>query len=198
MIHLDPEWLKKTDEDLIRISLTHRDAFAVLVERYQAKLKRYVLRISDVGSEEADDLLQEIFIKIYKNLNGFDPEQKCSSWVYRIAHNTAVSHYRKRNARPEGHLETGDESLLERLASETDISKDVEARERTSAVQHILSLMDPKYREILILKFLEEKDYHEISFILKKPMGTVATLIHRAKKQFKDIAKSHPSIFHTI
>lgn len=80
----------------------------------------------------------------------------------------------------------GDSQLLNILASEEDIAKSMEKRHDAAEVRDVLDELDEKYREALVLKFLEEKDYKEISDILEKPMGTVATLINRAKKQFKE------------
>jgi RNA polymerase sigma-70 factor (ECF subfamily) len=76
--------------------------------------------------------------------------------------------------------------LLNILASNEDLAKALERKYTGEEVRSVLNDMDERYREVLVLKFLEEKDYKEISDILEKPMGTVATLINRAKKQFKE------------
>ena len=187
-----------TDEELVKLTITDQEFFRYLIERYEQKLMRYICRISDVSTEDAEDILQEIFIKSYQNLRGFDTDQKFSSWVYRIAHNETISYHRKKHARPEGHQETGEsaEIIFDHLASEFDIRASMHQKEMRSAIERILQNMDQKYREVLILKYLEEKEYQEIAFILRKPMGTVATLLNRAKKQFKIICtKEHPEFF---
>jgi len=130
--------------------------------------------------------LQDVFLSAYKNLNDFDQDLKFSSWIYRIAHNKVISHFRKVTARPKTMTYEGDSQLLNILASEEDIAKSMEKRHDAAEVRDVLDELDEKYREALVLKFLEEKDYKEISDILEKPMGTVATLINRAKKQFKE------------
>jgi RNA polymerase sigma-70 factor (ECF subfamily) len=76
--------------------------------------------------------------------------------------------------------------LLNILASNEDLAKELERKYTGEEVRSVLDDMDERYKEVLVLKFLEEKDYKEISDILEKPMGTVATLINRAKKQFKE------------
>jgi len=176
----------KTDEELVAMTLENPDAYSFLVERYEEKLLRYVMRISAGTREDAEDLLQDVFLSAYKNLNDFDQELKFSSWIYRIAHNKVISHFRKVTARPKTTTYEGDSQLLNILASDEDMQRDLEKKYTVDEVKDILETLDERYREVLVLKFLEEKDYKEISDILEKPMGTVATLINRAKKQFKE------------
>jgi RNA polymerase sigma-70 factor, ECF subfamily len=175
-----------TDEQLVAVVLKKPDAYAFIVQRYEEKLLRYIMWISRGTKEDAEDVLQDVFLSAYKNLNDFDQDLKFSSWIYRIAHNKVISHFRKVTARPKTMTYEGDSQLLNILASEEDIEKSLEKKYTAAEVQKTLDRLDEKYREVLILKFLEEKDYKEISDILEKPMGTVATLISRAKKQFRE------------
>jgi RNA polymerase sigma-70 factor (ECF subfamily) len=177
---------EKTDEELVAMTLKDENLYAFLVERYEEKLTRYILRISGGSKEDAEDTLQDVFISAYKNLNDFDQDLKFSSWIYRIAHNKVISHFRKITARPKTVTYEGDSQLLNILASSEDLAKELERKYTGEEVRSILGELDEKYKEVLVLKFLEEKDYKEISDILEKPMGTVATLINRAKKQFKE------------
>jgi RNA polymerase sigma-70 factor (ECF subfamily) len=181
----DQKYQGKTDEELVFLALSDQDDFLYLMRRYEKKLLAYILRITNVSQDEAEDILQDTFIKIYENLNDFDKELKFSSWVYRIAHNQVISNYRKTKSRPQSIPLDINEEILKNLASGLDVKKDVDAIFLRENIKKILANLDIKYREILILKFLEEKNYKEISDILKKPMGTVATLINRAKKEFK-------------
>lgn len=175
-----------TDEELVEMTLRDNEAYVFIVERYEEKLLRYIMRISAGSREDAEDTLQDVFLSAYKNLNDFDQNLKFSSWIYRIAHNKVISHFRKVTARPKTTTYEGDSQLLNILASEEDIAKNLEKKYTAEQVRKTISELDPRYREVLVLKFLEEKDYKEISDILEKPMGTVATLINRAKKQFKE------------
>jgi RNA polymerase sigma-70 factor (ECF subfamily) len=175
-----------TDEQLVGETLKNTQAYAFLVERYEEKLLRYIMRISTNTKEDAEDVLQDVFLSAYKNLNDFDQDLKFSSWLYRIAHNKVISHFRKVTARPKTTTYEGDSQLLNILASEEDLARNLERKYTAAEVRKVLDLMDGQYQEVLVLKFLEEKDYKEISDILEKPMGTVATLISRAKKQFKE------------
>ena len=78
------------DEQLVQLSLNNQDYFYYLMKRYEIKLLRYIKRLTTVSPEEAKDIIQEIFIKVYRNLNGFNPKLKFSSWIYRIAHNEII------------------------------------------------------------------------------------------------------------
>ncbi len=184
---------KTTDEELVAKTLKNPEIYALLVERYEKKLLRYIMRILSGTKEDAEDILQDVFLSAYKNLNDFDQDLKFSSWIYRIAHNKVISHFRKVTARPKTMTYEGDSQLLNILASEEDIAKSMEKRHDAAEVRDVLDELDEKYREALVLKFLEEKDYKEISDILEKPMGT-ATLINRAKKQFKEKVEAKQKI----
>lgn len=179
-----------TDTELVRLTLEDKNHFGFLIERYEAKLGRYINRLGVRRSEDQDDVLQEIFIKVYRNLYGFDTSLSFSSWVYRIAHNEAISWYRKSNVRPEGHLiAEGDE--ITTLLSSKEESREVlfDQTLNAVAVNKALKEIDAKYREVLVLRFFEHKEYDEISDILKIPIGSVGTLIHRGKKQLAAVLK---------
>jgi RNA polymerase sigma-70 factor (ECF subfamily) len=172
----------KTDEELVELSLRNSDHFFCLSKRYEEKLLRYIIRISKFSREDAEDVLQEVFIKTYYNLNGFDSDLKFSSWIYRIAHNEAVSAIRKKVVRPTIYL---DETDLEKFGDVFDMVKDVDNSIDRKMIDIALSNLDEKYREVLVLRFLDEKDYTEIADILKKPVSTVGNLILRGKKLFR-------------
>jgi RNA polymerase sigma-70 factor (ECF subfamily) len=176
--------LPASDVELVKKTLIDKSVFGELVDRYEAKLKRYIARLGVRNPDDQLDVLQEIFLKTYKNLNAFDTSLQFSSWIYRIAHNEAVSWYRKLSVRPEGHLIGDSEEMLSFLSSKNDTAdvvfdKNVNARE----VNEALLKIDPKYRQVIVLRFFEHKEYDEISDILKIPIGSVGTLLHRGKKQ---------------
>jgi RNA polymerase sigma-70 factor, ECF subfamily len=129
-------------------------------------------------------VLQDIFIKAYKNLNSFDTSLAFSSWIYRIAHNEAISWYRKQNVRPEGHL-IGDSDEVLNLISAKEVGPEVAFDHAINAeeISKALASIDEKYREAIVLRYFEHKEYEEISDILKIPTGSVGTLIFRGKKQ---------------
>lgn len=176
--------LPPSDEELVRKTLLDKSVFGELVDRYQAKLTRYVARLGIRDMDDQMDVLQEIFLKTYRNLNGFDSSLKFSSWIYRIAHNEAISWYRKKNVRPEGHLIGDSEEMISFMSDKGEdpdvtFDKTINAKEVNRALLEI----DEKYREAIVLRFFEHKEYDEISDILKIPVGSVGTLLHRGKKQ---------------
>ncbi len=184
-----------TDEDLIRYSLHDENAFYILMKRYEPALLRYIYRITQANREEAEDLLQEIFIKVYRNINGFDINLKFSTWLYRIAHNEVISQYRKnRKYRSELNIDdaVNDSRLLVNFLTDTfNMESDYLLREMGAEVRKDLEKLAPKYRDVLVLRYLEDLSYEEIGDIIQKPSGSVATLLNRAKEKFKKLAEQH-------
>jgi len=178
----------KSDQELVKLTLSDQEWFLGIVQRYEDKLGRYIRRISGFTEQDIEDILQEVFIKVYQNLNDFDPDLKFSSWIYRITHNTVISHYRHNQARPDLILGEEGEKLLFNLPDGQDLHQEVTNRLSAEQINKILKKLEAKYREVLVLRFLEDKDYKEISDILKKPIGTVGTLINRGKQHFKETA----------
>ena len=178
-----------SDRELVQKSLEQVDYFSCLYERYESQLLRYVKRMGVVTEEEAQDVLQEAFLKIWKNLNAFDPNLKLSTWLYRIVHNQAISCLRRKKSFGKDQKEEFDDKRYaeipdSRLPGPTD---DVE--ETDQHIHDILDQLPQKYKEILVLKFLENMSYEEISDVLKIPEGTVATRINRAKKAFRKLSE---------
>ena len=175
-----------TDQAVVAMALKDKSFFSEIVTRYEEKLSRYIERLGVRNAEDRQDVLQEIFIKVYRNLNGFDTSLKFSSWIYRIAHNEAISWFRKRNVRPEGHLVAESEDMLYLIAAKEDGAEVLfDKRINAAVLNQALSAISAKYRDPLILRFFEHKEYEEISDILKIPIGSVGTLIHRGKQQLK-------------
>lgn len=175
-----------TDEQLVQQSLDNLEAFSGLVERYETKLKFYILRISHFSDLEAEEILQDVFVKAWKNLNGFDEDLKFSTWIYRIAHNETISAFRKAKSRGETEQAQLDPELFDALPGSDDFVADLDQNFTTEQVQQILKLLPDHYREVLILRFVEDQSYEEMADILQKPPGTIATLLNRAKKEFKN------------
>jgi RNA polymerase sigma-70 factor (ECF subfamily) len=187
----------KTDEDLVKLSLENEEYFGYIINRYEKKLLRYISRITNINQEELHDILQDTFISAYYNLNGFDMNLKFSSWIYRIAHNKVISTHRKNKVRPHGNLVQIEDDVLKNIADDFDIKKEGDIKYLRKHIDSTLDTMDSKYKEVLVLRFLEEKDYREISDILKKPMGTVAVLLSRAKKKFRaELSKQNIDLYY--
>lgn len=173
-----------SDEEVVQLALQNKERFGVLMDRYEAKLRRYTARLGVHNPDDQLDVLQEIFVKVYRNLNGFDQKLKFSSWIYRIAHNEAISWYRKKNVRPEGHLIADSEEILSFAVGNLEsVESQFDQAINADVIRSALKRLDQKYSQVLILRFFEHKEYDEISDILQIPVGSVGTLIHRGKKQ---------------
>lgn len=179
--------LDTTDEELVRLSLADAQCFAILIDRYQEKLTRYIRRRARVTNEDVDDLLQDIFIKAYTHLQDFDTKLSFSSWIYRITHNHVISWCRKHNVRNKDRMGDIDEELLMNIAQEYNIEHEQWMGDMKNIFQDILQKLPDRYRVIVELRFFEGKDYAEMSDILQIPPGTVATNLNRAKKKIQKL-----------
>lgn len=179
---------KTTEIDIIKlINSWDIDAYFCIVEKYKEKLLNYILRITNIDLSEWENLLQEAFIKAYQNINSYNPDYSFSNWLYKITHNLVIDYHRKNKDSQTISLETQDEEykkLIEIIPSNENIKENIIKKELILKIREILNLLELKYKEVLILKYIEEKNYEEISDILKTPAWTVATLINRGKKAF--------------
>ena len=174
--------IEYTDIEIVEMTLKDLNSYKYIIDRYESKLLRYIQRVIFVSKEDAEDILQEVFIKAYRNLNGYDSKYSFSSWIYRIAHNEAISFLRKKKKVIEGN---GDIEIFERISSGEDIEDDFISELKRKEVRGLLSKLDPKYREVLILRYFEDMEYNEISDILHTSIGNVSSLINRGKGKFK-------------
>jgi len=174
-----------SDAELVKLSLANQNDFLYLVDRYKGKLMNYIRRLTNINDDDAEDILREVFIKVYLNLNDFNADLKFSSWIYRITHNQVISNHRRLKARPEGYAVNIDDQAALGLAADIDIVAEADLQIVKQNITKVLNKLDQKYRDILVLKFLEEKNYQEISDIIRKPPGTVASTINKAKQEFK-------------
>jgi RNA polymerase sigma-70 factor (ECF subfamily) len=178
----------QTDEQLVLAIREDSSVFVYIMARYEASLLRFVHRISNVSKEEAEDILQDAFISMYKHIHAFDPKRKFSSWAYRIVRHEVIDHFRRRKSRPQVTFSELGDDVVRRFSDSIDIPALIDRGIAKEKVLHILDQLDYKYKEVLVLQFLEGKSYEEISDILKKPIGTIGTQLNRAKKQFAKIA----------
>jgi len=174
-----------TDEEIVKsVRNGNLNSFRLIIQRYQNKLSRYIksLLISST-KEEIEDILQEVFILVYKNINSFNLNLKFSTWIYRIAHNHTIN-YSKKQKNKNLNFNIDDLDDMENLLiSDIDIKGELELEHAKMELKKALANLDLKYRSVLILKYFEDKSYDEISDILKIPRNTVGTFINRGKKK---------------
>ncbi len=182
-----------SDEALVIKCKKDQQYFAVLVDRYVPKLTRYIKRRSAATAADIEDLLQNIFIKVYRNINEYDTSLLFSSWIYRITHNEMIDWYRREKRRSTLSLDDEAHDIISKLMVDEDLTTQFSNAEQKQYIINTLNTLDEKYKEILLLRFFEDKSYEEIADILKIPAGTVAVRINRAKKQLqKRIQKQLP------
>jgi RNA polymerase sigma-70 factor, ECF subfamily len=164
------------------------EAFGVLVERYQDRLFQMIRRL-DGSPEDAKDILQDTFLRAFQKLDQFHGESSFYTWVYRIAVNLALSGYRRQRVRAwlgqksQGgarHEDPADESAA------ADPTYSIEQAERERLVQSALGQLGPEHRAVVVLKDFDGRRYEEISAILKIPVGTVRSRLHRARCELRD------------
>ncbi len=180
MIHIS-DCEQKTDAELVSLSLKNQDYYYCLMKRYEAPLMNYIYKLSGLNRTDLEDILQEVFILVYQNLNDYNKSFKFSSWIYRIAHNYTVSQLRKK-AQGTQNISWDEHDLEQIVQSDFDLEENLALKINYHNLLSIIDSLPLKYKEVLLLKFVDGKDYQEISDILRKPIGTIGTLINRAKK----------------
>lgn len=173
------------DNELIGlIKKGHSEIYDEIVKRYEKKLFSYIYRL--VGNkEEAEDILQNVFVKAYRNIKTFDIERKFSSWIYRIAHNEAINFLKKRNKKKFISWEDI-VSSKDKMDTKSEERSPIDIwirKEAATEIKEALEMLPIKYREVLVLRYFSEKSYEEIGRMIKSPVNTVGTLINRAKKK---------------
>lgn len=185
-----------TDEEVVRkVQSGDIESFGLLVERYEEKLKRYARKFL-MGVEDTQDLVQDVFLHTYQNIQSVDSDRKFSSWIYRIAHNTFVNALRKRENHRRGFMDF--DTILPSLRS-TEAADDASHREEErTLVEKTLQRIDEKYREVLVLYYIEELKYEEIADVLGIPIATVGVRLRRGRERAREVIKTlDPSMKNT-
>ncbi len=170
----------QSDAELIAGALSGSEkAFRRLVERYHPTV--YAVARSVMGDrDDVDDVVQEVFIKVYRGLPKYRGDSKFSTWVYRIARNESINAVRKRVISGQPIEDTVIEAPT---TSRPDEQLDRKAEQ--VRLEGYLARLDEKYRTVLELRYLGEQSYAEIGETLDLPSGTVKSYIHRAKIELK-------------
>lgn len=178
-----PEHL--SDEELVAlVQRGEHSRFGELMARYESKLHRYgskfLAREGDIS-----DIVQDVFVRAFENIQGFDASQRFSPWIYRIAHNAFANELRRRSRNP---IVLPDfDLIIGNLPSEESAQEEGERSMLSRMVEDGLKRIAPKYREVLVLYFMEELSYKEIADVLHVPVGTVGVRLARAKQSLKAV-----------
>jgi len=175
----------RTDMQLIEATLNgSQDDFAELVNRYKNLVYSIILRQTR-DSEEANDLAQDVFIKVYRNLRSYTPAFKFSTWVMRITSNHIIDQHRKKKAETvpfEPHMAEGVNMPTE-ASPETQYLR----QEQTQRIQKIIDDLPEIYRIPVVLYHQQEKSYQEIAEEIGEPLSKVKNRIFRGRKLLKDM-----------
>jgi RNA polymerase sigma-70 factor (ECF subfamily) len=167
-------------------------AFEELVLSYEKKIYNYCLRMTN-NREDAEDLTQEVFVRVYKNLNKFKGNSQLSTWIYRIAHNVCIDRYRKSKiaaislSQPKG---PDDERELDVPADDPSPEQQTLRREQQKYLLEAISRLKPKYRTVIVLRDIQQHSYDEIAEILNLPLGTVKSHINRGRAALREAVRS--------
>jgi RNA polymerase sigma-70 factor (ECF subfamily) len=173
-----------TDEQIIgRVRGGETRMFGELVRRYQDPVYGMVARFVG-GSEDAQDVAQEVFLRVFRGLDGFKGESKFSTWLYRITYNLCAD-WLRRNRRPDRSAAAVEEadSLPD---GRVDLEEGFLEEEQRVAVRHALSELDEKYRSVVDLHYYQKLSYDQIAVVLDMPVKTVETRLYRARKTLRE------------
>lgn len=185
-ISLVSRWLFTVDEDSQLIERTlagDRSAYSELVMRHQDRLYSSMLGVTGCA-EEAEDVVQDAFVRAFVKLESFQQSSQFFTWLYRIAFNTALSRHRRRKNRVSlDH--TRETTGLEPVDDADAPDEPMMRRERVEMVRLAMSQLSDEHRTILVLREMDENPYETIAEILEISIGTVRSRLSRARHQLK-------------
>lgn len=185
-----------TDEEIIKqVQAGNKNIYAEILERYESKIERYIKRYLQ-REDEVIDMVQDIFIKVYTNIKSFDTDQRFSPWIYRIAHNECVNKLSWKSLRNFVSLDIDVDEILpqfvtEKLIASENTEKEFEINFHKENLDKYVQQLDIKYKDPIILFFLEDLTYEEISDVLKIPVSTVGIRIKRGKDKLREILEKN-------
>jgi RNA polymerase sigma-70 factor (ECF subfamily) len=168
----------------VRNPETHQYGFNLLVRTYQQKVYWHVRKMV-IDHDDADDLTQEVFIKVYKNLSSFREDSQLYTWIYRIATNECLSFLQRKKRR--FFLPIGD--VAGELTSKLDSSAHISGDEIQLKLQKALLKLPDKQRLVFNMKYFDDMSYEEISEITNTTVGALKASYHHAVNKIEDILK---------
>lgn len=166
------------DKQLVDSIIADPERFEVIITTYKDPLVRYCMRMLSWNQDDAEDCVAETFAKAYMNLNGYNPQYKLSSWLYRIAHNNCVSLIRKKSKFfMVDHMEKVERPVDDHPSKPSQIDIDM-----------VLHKLKPADRTILTLFYIQDMPIKDIADVLKITANSVAVKLNRARKKAKKLA----------
>jgi len=165
---------------------TRNEAFNLLLKKYQQKIYWHVRRMV-IDHDDADDLVQDVFIKVWKNLEGFRSDAQLYTWMYRIATNECITFLNKKKQKNNISLDEVSYELADTLASSSYFDGD---KAQMKLQQALLTLPD-KQRLVFNMKYYDDMKYEEISDVLGTSVGALKASFHLAVKKIESFLLSH-------
>jgi len=179
----------RTDEEIVEgVKQGDKELFGVLVERYEGKMLRYARRFL-FDEDESRDLAQNVFVKAYMNIRGFDEKKRFSPWIYRIAHNEFVNGLKKKSRDPVRFFDP--DLIFPHPVAEGSLEEDMDRNVMRGILDRNFKALELKYREPLSLHYFEEMEYRQIAEVLRIPVSTVGVRILRGKKLLKKMLEQN-------
>lgn len=167
-----------------------KEAFGLLIIKYEESIKRYAKKFV-FDPEEINDVSQTVFLKAFENIQSFNVKLKFSTWLYRIAHNELVNLLRKKKMFPLFDLDTFWPHLH---PGKKEIEKEAERKLMLADFEECFDKMQTKYREVIILYYIEDLSYGEISEVLHTPQSTVGVRLKRARQILQKICENNKKL----
>jgi RNA polymerase sigma-70 factor (ECF subfamily) len=190
-LHLEAYLISAPEEDALVTALCRgvEEAFEILIQRYEQPVYNLVCRLLNDPSDAAD-IVQEVFLKVFRNIGSFRGNSSLKTWIYRIAVNEAYNHRRwfSRHQRQEVALgrEDGLPSYADSVADPAPTPFDQAAGHETRAlVEKALEKLNPKFRAAVVLRDIEDLSYEEIAAVLEISLGTVKSRILRGREALR-------------
>ncbi|MBK8100857.1 MAG: sigma-70 family RNA polymerase sigma factor [Planctomycetes bacterium] len=184
-------------EPMLRAQKGDLDAFRVLIEMFQDRVYRIVTSILHCDRATAEDMSQEVFLRVHKGLPQFDGQARMVTWVSTIATNVAITEYRRRKAQKRARKTTSidapiagtDDLHVEPVGDELDPGEAANQNEFAARVRTCVRELPDEFREAVILRDMENLSYEEIAEALGVPAGTVRSRIHRGRLLLQQMLK---------
>ncbi len=178
------------DKELVKKTIKGDDrSFEMIVKKYQNPIINYIGQTLR-NYELALEFTQEVFIKAYKGLHTFNPRYKFKTWLYKIAQNHIIDHWRKKKIDylSIDHPFKQDPKMTppQIESDEMQITQKLELREMSEKIEKALDLLPPKLRELFVCRHMNELSYEEIAEIENLPIGTVKNRVFQAKEMLKN------------
>jgi len=174
---------------MLRAQAGDSDAFRGLVEMFQGRVMRVMVSVLRCDRTTAEDLCQEVFLRVYKGLAGFDGQVRFQTWMHTIATNVAISEYRRRKASKRNRktvsidapVAGSDDLYIEPEGREVEPGERADQQDFLARVRECVRELPEEYRDAVVMRDMESLSYDEISDVLGVPAGTVRSRIHRGR-----------------